>query len=766
MTDVALDHLRGWLGRFGVSGAHGDTVDELFKSAGLEAVNSLGPAYGSFFLRFGMTAGAVTSLDELSLGEALRGGLEGVVARGESALASELGRAIAAYQAAIEGGASAAAAASGAGTDLLAALAAALDAVTRTLEVVNPDGLHARPAALLVGALTGLDAAVTLQNLRTEKPPVAITGPTSILLLAARRGDRLLATASGADARPALDALAALLRGGFGELVDAAPPTRATPGPMGVSPGRAVGPVLRMPEPLDEPTSRRASAEVELPRIAAATAAVAAELRARAARVDGEARQILEAGALMATDASLIERATALAGHGAERALWVAVSEFADLLAAQGARMAERVSDLHDLRNRLVASLLGRPAPGVPTRSEPFVLVARDLAPADTALLRPETCLALVTEQGGPTSHTAILARSLGIPAIVAAQGAMSIAEGTVVLVDGTTGTLTQNPTAQQVDSVSAAPALAEFTGRGATRDGHPVQMLANVGSPTSVAAAVDATAEGIGLFRTEFCFLDRDTAPSVDEQVAAYRPVFAAFPGRKVVVRTLDAGADKPLAFATMADEQNPALGIRGIRSSWRHPELLDDQLRAIALAAAAEKATVWVMAPMVATVDEAEHFAASCARHGIASSGVMIETPAAAMLAPEIAAAVSFTSLGTNDLTQYTMAADRLVGELGALNDPWQPAVLRLVALAARASQAAGKPIGVCGEAAADPLLAAVLVGLGVGSLSMSPRAIAAVAATIGGLTLAQCESAAAAATSAATAAEARQAVVSIIG
>ena len=759
MTSVTLDQLRGWIERFGVSGAHGDTVDELFKSAAILAVEPVGPVYGSFLLRFGMAAGAVTTLDPAALGDALRGGLEGVVARGESVIAADLGRAIAAFSAAADGGADVVAAASSASHPLFDALVE--PAATRELEVINADGLHARPAALLSDAVTGLDVTVTVANLRTGKPPVTVTGPMSVMLLAARLGDRIAVTAAGPDATTALDAVEALMRDGFGE-TDAAPaPTRQT-GTLGVSPGRAVGPVLRMPEPLTEPAPRTSVASDEALRISAASSAVAAELRERAARVAGEAREILEAGALMATDPGLLESATAKAADGAERAVWVAATEFADLLAAQGGRMADRVSDVHDLRNRLVASLLGRSAPGVPTRSEPFVLVARDLAPADTALLDPATCVALVTEQGGPTSHTAILARSLGIPAIVAAAGALDIAEGTIVLVDGTTGRLELNARADEARQRVSVPA---FSGTGSTSDGHAVQLLANVGSPESAAAAVDAKAEGIGLFRTEFCFLDRDTAPSVNEQVAAYRPVFAAFPGRKVVVRTLDAGADKPLAFVTDAAEANPALGIRGLRTSWRHPQLLDDQLRAIALAAAAEKATVWVMAPMVATVEEAEDFAAACARHGIASSGVMIETPSAALLAPEITAAVSFTSLGTNDLAQYTMAADRLVGDLALLNDPWQPAVLRLIALSATAAAKAGKPIGVCGEAAADPLLAAVLVGLGVDSLSMSARAIAAVAATLAGVTREQCELAAAAAIRSSTAAQARQAAVSIL-
>ena len=540
-------------------------------------------------------------------------------------------------------------------------------------------------------------------------------------------------------------------------------------GPIGVSHGRVVGPVVQMPEPLAEPAARATSDPVaEAERVAAAMTTVAASLRERATRVSGEAREILEANAMMAADPTLLADARALtvAGESAERAAWLAVSAVADVLAVQGGRMAERVSDLHDIRNRLVAAILGLPAPGLPDRVEPFVLVARDLAPADTALLDPATCLALVTEEGGPTSHSAILARSLGIPAVVAVRGATAIPNGTVVLVDGFTGLVEVSPSTELVTETAAQPVLAEFSGSGATSDGHAVPLLANVGSPASVDAAVAAKAEGIGLFRTEFCFLERDTAPTVTEQVAAYRQVFAAFAGRTVIVRTLDAGADKPLAFVTDAGEQNPALGMRGIRTSWRHPALLDDQLEAIALAADLEKALVSVMAPMVATVDEAEEFAASCRRHGIANAGAMVETPAAALMAVPLLAAVDFLSLGTNDLAQYTMAADRQLGDLATLNDPWQPAVLRLIRITAEAGASAAKPVGVCGEAAADPVLAAVLVGLGVTSLSMSARAIPAVATRLAGVTLAQCRAAADVAHAAHSAAAARLAAVSVLG
>ena len=640
------------------------------------------------------------------------------------------------------------------------------------LRLRNPSGLHIRPASMIVMALTPLDAAVTISNLRTGSGPRLANSPTKLLTLAAQKGDIVRIAASGAQAREALELVRDMVVSGFGELEAPAPvapaggPVRG--GPLGVSPGRAVGPVVRMPEPLAAPQrfapllrpQRRKAAE----RIDVASASVASGLRARAARVTGESRQVLEAAAVLADDASIIVDARAAVlehGDSPEFAVWSTIDRVAEGLAGQGVLMAERVADLHDIRNRVVAELLGRPAPGVPVRTEPFVLVARDLAPADTALLDPAICQAIVTLEGGPTSHTAILSRSLGLPAIVSVENALELEEGTIVIVDGTAGTLTINPTDQQVAEVRAqATVEVSFSGVGATSDGHRVQLLANVGSPASVAAAIEANAEGVGLFRTEFLFLDRAEAPSVDEQARAYGEVFAAFAGRRVIVRTLDAGADKPLAFVTPAHEANPALGIRGYRTTWRRPELIDDQLRAIAIAVAEHDAQVEVMAPMIDTPDEAADFAHRCAEHGLTSVGVMIETPAAAITAPEIFAFVDFVSLGTNDLAQYTMAADREVGDLALLNDPWQPAVLRMMRLAFEAGADAGKPVSVCGEAASDPMLAAVLVGLGASSLSMSPRALGHVGELLRSVSIGECREAAVEAVGARTGQAARMA------
>jgi multiphosphoryl transfer protein len=650
--------------------------------------------------------------------------------------------------------------------------------LTLDLRLRNPSGLHIRPASMIVLALTPLDATVTIANLRTGSGPRLANSPTKLLTLAAQKGDVVRVTASGREAREALDLVRGMVAEGFGELDDpavelpAGGPTRG--GPLGVSPGRAVGPVVRMPEPLAAPEhavplpeDQRAAAAA---RIDAAADAVAASLRARAARLTGESRHIVEAAATLAGDPSTVDGARASVlerGDSPEFAVWATLGDLAADLRAQGGRMAERVADIADIRNRIVAELQGREAPGVPVRTEPFVLVARDLAPADTALLDPALCIAIVTLEGGPTSHTAILSRSLGLPALVSVENALDLEEGTIVLVDGTLGILTIDPTQEQVtEALAQASAAVVFDGVGTTSDGHRVQLLANVGSPESVDAALAASAEGIGLFRTEFLFLDREEAPTVNEQVAAYEAVFSRFPGKRVLIRTLDAGADKPLAFVTTPGEANPALGIRGYRTTWRRPELLDDQLRAIALAAQNHAAVVQVMAPMVDTPDEAADFAHRCAAHGLAVVGVMIETPAAAITAPEIFAFVDFVSLGTNDLAQYTMAADREVGDLALLNDPWQPAVLRMMRLAFDAGTAAGKPVSVCGEAAADPMLAAVLVGLGASSLSMSPRALGHVGELLAGVSLAECRLAAAAALAARNSQEARAGAASALG
>ncbi|RSN36837.1 phosphoenolpyruvate--protein phosphotransferase [Amycolatopsis sp. WAC 04169] len=514
---------------------------------------------------------------------------------------------------------------------------------------------------------------------------------------------------------------------------------------VAVSPGRASGPVVRVAEPLGEPASTPAPADpaAEAARIAPAAQIVAGRLEKLAETATGEAATILITTAAMAADPALVSSAEQLVKEQnlpAPRAVHQAAGKFADALAAAGGYMAERARDVLDVRDRLIAELLGIAPPGVPDLDSPSVLVARDLAPADTAGLDPDKVLALVTEEGGPTSHTAILARALGIPAVVAVRGLLAL-DAQALAVDGDTGVVeVADPDAEVV--TAAKTGAIEWDGTGATSDGHRVKVLGNVGSATDAQAAAEAGAEGVGLFRTEFCYLDASSEPSVEEQRKAYTAVLTPFRGKPVIVRTLDAGADKPLAFLEPEDEPNPALGVRGLRVAFDRPEILDRQLEAIAGAAQDSGAEVSVMAPMVATAAEAAWFAERVRAAGIARAGVMIEIPAAALTAREILDAVDFVSVGTNDLAQYTFAADRQLGAVAKLNDPWQPGLLRLLKVIGQAAKDTGKPAGVCGEAAADPRLALVLAGLGLTSLSMNAPAVRAVGASLAATTLAECE------------------------
>jgi phosphotransferase system enzyme I (PtsI) len=542
----------------------------------------------------------------------------------------------------------------------------------------------------------------------------------------------------------------------------------------GVPAGRgvAVGPVARMVDapaavPEDVPLGEDAR------RAAEALDAVSAELMRRGAAVGGETANVLEAQAMMADDPMLRADVTRRvgAGTGAARAIHDAFASYRDTLAAAGGYLAARVPDLDDVRNRAVAASLGMPAPGVPERSAPYVLVARDLAPADTAVLDLTQVLGIVTVEGGPTSHTAILARDRRIPAVVGCPAAASLTDESLVVVDGSAGLVTVDPPADLVAAVRAARTAVRArrpgaSGPGRTKDGHDVPLLANIGTPTDAPAAVEAGAEGVGLFRTEFTFQAGAEQPSVEHQRAAYAEVLHAFAGRKVVVRLLDAGADKPLPYLTSGDEPNPALGVRGLRALRRSADVLDAQLEAIVAAAGDHDADVWVMAPMVADAAEARWFASRAGDAGVLTAGVMVEVPAAALLARSVLAEVDFGSIGTNDLTQYTMAADRQLGALGGMQDPWHPAVLSLIAMTAAAGRQLGKPVGVCGEAAADPSLALVLVGLGVTSLSMSPAALADVRESLASTTYADCGRLARLALSAADAATAREGVTSRTG
>lgn len=545
---------------------------------------------------------------------------------------------------------------------------------------------------------------------------------------------------------------------------------------IGVSAGTASGPVALVTPAvgIDEHEAPSIDPEADGQRVREALDDVAASLHQRAAHANSDtSKAVLEATAALATDKGLFKGIDKelKKGSGVTKAIHDAVEVYAGKLRKIGGYMAERVTDLYDIRDRATARVRNLPEPGVPDLTEPSILVADDLAPAETATLDPEQVLGIVTQAGGATSHTAILAAQLGIPAAVQVKGiadAVAAADTAPVLaLDGGVGEVIVAPTDSDVAELEErsrrrAEALAGSSGEGATRDGRKVKLLANIGTADDATKASAQDLEGSGLFRTEFLFLDRDAAPSVEEQTETYTEVLRAFGRRRVVVRTLDAGADKPLSFADLGPEENPALGRRGLRLSMAREDLLNDQLQALSRAhEAVEGAELWVMAPMVATVEEAEWFADRARSYGLPKVGVMVETPAAAIMAEQILTIADFASIGTNDLSQYTMAADRMEGELAELLTPWQPAVLRMIRATAEGGEKNGKSIGVCGEAGGDPLMALVLVGLGVSSLSMAPGKVRAVRAALRLHDFEDCQRFASGALQASTAKQAREAV-----
>ncbi|MFE5894765.1 phosphoenolpyruvate--protein phosphotransferase [Streptomyces sp. NPDC056462] len=516
----------------------------------------------------------------------------------------------------------------------------------------------------------------------------------------------------------------------------------------GVSPGLACAPLVRMTPPVVTDPDEEPGADPghEVQRIRQALTDVAAQLTAIA--TGGTAGAILEAVAAMAGDPALVRAAADHIGKGMATAhsLSLAIDEYCAQLEETGGYMAERAADLRDIRNRAVALLLDVPLPGIPRPGHPFILAAEDLSPADTAQLAEGDVVGLLTERGGPTGHTAILARSLGLPAVVGCPQSATLPHGTLVLLDGWAGAVEPHPSAQRrQQAVEAALVRTQprATGPGHTADQHAVTLLSNIGTLADAARAAQADNEGVGLFRTEFLFLSRREPPTLEEQIQAYSQVFTAFEDRPVTVRTLDAGSDKPLPFLHLPREDNPALGIRGLRTATLRPGIVETQLQALVTAQRRTGARMRVMAPMVSTAEEAAEFAALARSCGVQTVGIMIEVPSAALGADRVLQHVDFVSIGTNDLSQYTLAADRTSHTLGHLLDPWQHALLTLVAGVCRAAAVLSRPVGVCGEAAADPLLALVLAGLGVSSLSMAAPAVAAVRDALAQFTLVQCRS-----------------------
>ena len=512
---------------------------------------------------------------------------------------------------------------------------------------------------------------------------------------------------------------------------------------VGIGRGVAVGPVIRMaaplPEPSDAPRAESISAETEIARVEKSLALVNADLNRRAeeaANGDEGAKQaapILQAIAMFASDPSLAQSIKDLINQGktAERAVLEGFGAVEDMFRAIGGYQAERAADLHDVGQRVIADLMGAPAPGLPVSETPFVLVAEDLSPADTAALDMSKTLAIVTSQGGPTSHTAILARARGIVAVVSAAEAAELENGTNVIVNAAKGEIVVNPSEDEIAAAEAAKSRAaaakELRGKpGATKDGHLIPLLANVGKPSDAAKALEYGAEGVGLFRTEFLFIGNSEPPSVEEQTKAYTELLSQFPGKKVVIRMLDAGADKPLPFLTPEDEPNPALGLRGLRTLRAHMDVLEGQLKALAAADAATDANLWVMAPMVADQHEADYFVKLGKSFGLKFVGAMAEVPSIALMADKVADVADFVSIGTNDLTQYTCALDRQNAKLEPFFNPHHPAVLRAIKMTIEAGHRHGIWVGICGELGADTALTETFLRMGVDELSMNAKSI----------------------------------------
>ena len=465
-------------------------------------------------------------------------------------------------------------------------------------------------------------------------------------------------------------------------------------------------------------------------------------------RVGSEEAAVFDAHRQFLTDPQLTEPIeTAIAdGAAAELAVDDAFGDAIDQFEGMDGMMAERADDLRDVRGRLLRLLSGSERTDLTELPEGTILFAERLTPSDTAQLDPDTIAGFVTMTGGRTSHVSIFARSLGIPAIVGAGEELAeISESTTVAIDADREVVVVNPDTVVRERVTAGRDVTVREERVATSDGTEIEVAANIGTAAELDGAVTQGADGIGLFRTEFLFLDREQPPSEDEQFESYIEALDAFPEGRIVVRTLDIGGDKPIPYLELPDEENPFLGNRGIRRSLgADSDLFETQLRALLRAAAAGDGTLSVMFPLVATLDEltaaldaVERVARDLDTEGIEYAtpelGVMIETPAAIFMAEAFADKVDFLSIGTNDLAQYVMAADRENGAVANLHDPQQPAVLRAIKRAVEAAHDNDAWIGMCGEMAGDPKLTELLVGLGLDELSMSAVTVPAVKANI---------------------------------
>ena len=524
---------------------------------------------------------------------------------------------------------------------------------------------------------------------------------------------------------------------------------------LGVGLTAAVGTVhvVAPAQPLPAWSKTGAGAGVEAPRLKAAIAAVCANLDELTAKSDETTGEIFEALKMLLEDDELFEVATGYLDEGwdAAGAIGQAVNEFGELLSGDPA-FEERVGDLQDLSRRVQANLAGIAVGLDLPQTGQLILVGEDFSPADTAQFTPAV-IGVVTRAGGPTSHTAIICRARSIAAVVSVADAANLVDGQSVLVD---------PVGDRVvvgGSISDATAPLEF----AVTDAESIiPVRANIGTAADAATAAATTANGVGLFRTELLYLSASTQPSIEQQTASYAEVLAAAPAGPIVVRTIDAGSDKPVPFLHMPHEENPSLGVRGFRLIVEHREFIADQLTSLEAARKLTGREVWVMAPMIATVAEAAEFAELARSIGSFKVGIMIETPAISLQVDRLAGVVDFVSIGTNDLSQYLFAADRMNPALGALLNPWQPGLIRMLAKIGTDGNAAGVSVGVCGESASDPAFAVVLAGLGMNSVSASPSQVNVVRNALASVTPEKARAVAAAALSGTDAASAKAAAL----
>jgi phosphocarrier protein FPr len=644
---------------------------------------------------------------------------------------------------------------------------------TQHVTLANAHGLHARPAKILAQLAKEFEGDIRVRVLDTGESAVSAKSLSKLLSLGARRGQVLEFIAEPSVAADALPALLAAVVQGLGEEVEPLP-TATSPTPVAAvvpeqtlapldgsqiaavpaSPGIAMGPAhIQVLQAFDYPMQGE-SVAIERERLEKALSEVRQDIQGLIERSKAKAiREIFITHLEMLDDPELSNEVTLRLKQGeSAAAAWNSVIDSAARQQEQlkDALLAERAADLRDVGRRVLAQICGIETLVAP--EEPYILVMDEVGPSDVARLDPVQVAGILTARGGATAHSAIVARALGIPALVGAgDGVLLLKPGTLLLLDGQKGRLTVAPDAQTLQRAAEdrdnreqrlQAAAAKRMEPALTLDGHAVEVFANIGDSAGTPAAVEQGAEGIGLLRTELLFMAHSQAPDEATQEAEYRRVLDDLQGRPLVVRTLDVGGDKPLPYWPIDKEENPFLGVRGIRLTLQRPQVMESQLRA--LLRAADNRPLRIMFPMVGTVEEWRQARDMTQRLreeipvADLQIGIMIEVPSAALLAPVLAKEVDFFSVGTNDLTQYTMAIDRGHPTLSAQADGLHPAVLQLIDITVRAAHANGKWVGICGELAADPLAVPVLVGLGVDELSVSARSIGEVKACVRELNL----------------------------